>query len=640
MTDKIAVLDFGGQYAHLIANRIRRLNVYSEIFEADTYASKLKECKGIILSGGPQSVYDSSSVKCDPAILNLGIPVLGICYGHQLMVYIQGGKVESGAIKEYGLAQMKILKKKGIFQGLRGKETVWMSHGDSVTVLPSGYETIGTTDDCENAAVANFAKNYYGIQFHPEVTHTPSGMKMLENFLNLCGAAREWKIENFIEQEMEAVRTKVGDRKVFMLVSGGVDSTVAFALLAQALGQQRVYGLFVDTGLLRLNERSEVEKNLREIGVSNLHVKDASALYFEKLKEVFDPEEKRKIIGDLFLQVQADTVKELGLNPDEWLLGQGTIYPDTIESGGTKHAAKIKTHHNRVPQIEEMIRQGRVIEPLAQLYKDEVREVGEKLGLPAKMVWRHPFPGPGLGVRCLCSKDVSWPDDREGLNGRLRDEAGKYGLDATLLPLHSVGVQGDFRTYRHPAAVIGRSDFVRLEEVSTALINQNREINRVLWLRYPEKIEMMEVGRRWLTPERIALLQQADDVVSRFIVEHGLDRAIWQFPTVLVPLCVNAGRALSTGGALSSEPAQSSGFEQGGSSKLTASSEQGTGSKLDMRESVVLRPVESEEAMTANFYKMDLGLLDRLVKRLAAIPGVCAVFYDVTNKPPGTIEWE
>ena len=605
--DKIAVLDFGGQYAHLIANRVRRLNVYSEIFAPDTYADKLKGFKGIILSGGPQSVYDSASVKCDPAILKLGVPILGICYGHQLMAYIQSGKVESGTVKEYGLAQMKVTKKQGIFKSLGTHETVWMSHGDSVSTLPEGYEIIGSTEDCESAAIADFSRNFYGIQFHPEVTHTPSGMKMLDNFLSICGVAREWKIDNYIEQEIAAVKAKVGDKKVFMLVSGGVDSTVAFALLVNALGADRVYGLFVDTGLLRLNERAEVERNLAEIGVKNFHVVDASAQYFEALKEVFDPEDKRKIIGNLFLKVQADKVRELGLNPSDWLLGQGTIYPDTIESGGTAHAAKIKTHHNRVPQIEEMIKQGLIIEPLAQLYKDEVRELGEKLGLPAKLVWRHPFPGPGLGVRCLCAKDVSWPDDRAGLDVRLNKQVSDFGLSARVLPVHSVGVQGDFRTYRHPVALVGKVDFDHLQEIATGLINQNREINRVLWLRYPAKIESMSVSRSWLTPERIALLQKADDVVRRFTSEHGLDRKIWQFPTVLVPLRVNGGEAVDADGA---------------------------------GESIVLRPVESEEAMTANFYQMDLKLLDKLTAQIAEIPGITAVFYDVTNKPPGTIEWE
>ena len=591
----------------MIANRVRRLNVYSEIFEAETYAENLKGFKGIILSGGPQSVYDSGSLKCDSAILRLGIPILGICYGHQLMAYIQGGKVESGSVREYGLAQMKVTKKQGIFKGLGGKETVWMSHGDTVSTLPEGYQAIGSTNDCEYAAVADFSRNFYGIQFHPEVTHTPSGMKMLDNFLEICGAKREWKIDNFIDEEMARVRALVGEKKVFMLVSGGVDSTVAFVLLVRALGPERVYGLFVDTGFLRLNERDQVEKSLKDLGFDNLHVKDASALYFEKLKEVYEPEKKRKIIGDLFLQVQAEVVGSLGLDAAEWLLGQGTIYPDTIESGGTKNAAKIKTHHNRVPQIEELIKQGRIIEPLAQLYKDEVREVGEKLGLPAEMVWRHPFPGPGLAVRCLCAKGESWPDDRIGLDERLNAQVSAFGLTARILPVHSVGVQGDFRTYRHPAVLTGKTDFKRLQEIATGLINQNREINRVLWLRSPGKIETMAVGRCWLTPERISLLQKADEVVRRFTAEHGLERKIWQFPTVLVPVSVNGG----------------AGGGQGG-----------------VGESIVLRPVESEEAMTANFYRMDLKLLEKLTAQIAAIPGITAVFYDVTNKPPGTIEWE
>jgi len=597
--DKIAVLDFGGQYAHLIANRVRRLHVYSEILDASTPAEKLRGYKGIILSGGPQSVYDADSVKCDPKILELGVPLLGICYGHQLLAYLQGAKVEPADYREYGLTEIKVLKKEGIFKGLADTETVWMSHGDSVKNLPPGYEVIGQSPG-EYAAIANFAKNFYGFQFHFEVTHTKSGMKMLENFLGICGAAKEWEIDNFIEEELERARAQVGEKKVFMLVSGGVDSSVAFALLVRALGVDRVYGLFVDTGFLRLNEREQVEKSLKGMGFNNLHVKDASAQYFEALKEIYDPEKKRKIIGDLFLQVQAEVVTSLGLNASDWLLGQGTIYPDTIESGGTKNAAKIKTHHNRVPQIEELIRQGRIIEPLAQLYKDEVREVGEKLGLPTEMVWRHPFPGPGLAVRCLCAKGENWPSGLEDLEARLNADVAALGLRARVLPVQSVGVQGDFRTYRHPVALVGKTDFALLGELATDLINRFPEINRVLWLKSPEKLGAVKVPGGYLTRKRISLLQKADNVVSEFIAEKGLSRKIWQFPTVLVPLSVNGGAG----------------------------------------ESIVLRPVESEEAMTANFYQMELELVDELVARLTKIDGVTAVFYDVTNKPPGTIEWE
>jgi len=600
--DKIAVLDFGGQYAHLIANRVRRLGAYSEIFDGETSAEKLHGYKGIIFSGGPQSVYEHDSVKCDPEILELGIPILGICYGHQLLAFVQGAKVEPAHVREFGLTEMEVIKAEGVFKGLGPKETVWMSHGDSVKELPPGYEVIGETPG-EHAAIANFSKNFYGFQFHVEVVHTVHGMKILKNFLDICGVGFNWKIDDFIAQEIEAIRTKVGDKKVFLMVSGGVDSTVAFALLEKALGQERVYGLFVDTGFLRLNEREQVKSALKKLGFANLHVRDESKRYFKSLEDKYDPEAKRKIIGDLFLEVQQDVVEELKLNPEEWILGQGTIYPDTIETGGTKHAAKIKTHHNRVPQIEELIKKGRIIEPLSQLYKDEVREVGEKLGLPEAMVWRHPFPGPGLAVRCLCANEEKYPDNHTTVEKKIDAFLKPYNLTCKILPIQSVGVQGDYRTYRHPLALMGAfqsCDFAMLDKLATRLINQFKEINRVILSLAPNKIDTLKVQKVALSPERIHLLQQADAKVSEFLVEHRLQREIWQFPTVLLPLSVNR--------------------ESG--------------------ESVVLRPVSSEEAMTASFYRMDQKLLDKLSTQIFEIPGVTAVFYDVTNKPPGTIEWE
>lgn len=599
--DKVAVLDFGGQYAHLIANRIRRLKVYSEILEGDTSAEKLKGYKGIILSGGPQSVYDQDSIKCDPEILNLSIPLLGVCYGHQLLAYMQGANVEpGGSTREFGLADMEIKKAEGIFKGLDSMEIVWMSHGDTVMNLPAGYEVIGSSHNGENAAIANFQKNFYGIQFHAEVIHTRAGQKIYSNFLDLCGVKREWEMENFLDDELEALRKKIGSHKVFMLVSGGVDSTVAFLLLAKAIGSENVYGLFIDTGFLRLHEAEEVMTSLQKLGFNNLHCKNAGAQYFRALEYVYDPEKKRKIIGDLFLQVQADVAKELGLNPEEWLLGQGTIYPDTIESGGSKHAAKIKTHHNRVPQIEALIKAGKVVEPLMQLYKDEVRELGEKLGLPKQLVWRHPFPGPGLAVRCLCAAKESYPDGYLEIEEKINFSLASYNLKAKILPIQSVGVQGDFRTYRHPVVLNGVADFQLLQKLATQLINFYPEINRVIWQLSPDRISSLKIQPAYLTPDRIQLLQKADHVVKNFIDTYGLDRYIWQFPTVLLPLQLNNQKG----------------------------------------ESIVLRPVESEEAMTANFYAMDEILLHELTKNLQALPGITGIFYDVTNKPPGTIEWE
>lgn len=599
--DKIAVLDFGGQYAHLIANRIRRLGVYSEIFEGETSAENLREFKGLILSGGPASVREANSPTCDPAIFELGIPVLGICYGHQLMAKVLRGKVEKGQVREYGPANVKFASRDGVFVGLDGSEPVWMSHFDQVIQVPEGFQVLGSTGDCPIAAMADHGRKFYGIQFHAEVTHTPHGKIILENFIEICGAKKEWNIDNYIETIIEEIRVTVGDNKVFLMISGGVDSTVAFLLLEKALGQDKVYGLFVDTGFMRMNERNEVEAALKETGVSNLHVFDAAAEYFEALKGVYEPEKKRQIIGDLFLDIQAKVSADLNLNPSEWMLGQGTIYPDTIETGGTKHADKIKTHHNQVDRIKELTSQGRVIEPLRQLYKDEVRMVGERLGLKNEMVWRHPFPGPGLAVRMICAEKEDYPADTTAIERRADEIAGALSLKTKVLPIKSVGVQGDERSYRHPIMVYGKlNNWEDLSKLSTQLTNQLPDINRVVLALNKRGFDQLTIHADHMTPERVLLLQKADKVVMDYLQEVGINRDIWQFPTVLVPI----------------RPANQNG------------------------ESIVLRPVCSEEAMTANFYQMPFDKLETLTKRLLEIEGIDIVFYDITNKPPGTIEWE
>lgn len=613
--DKIAVLDFGGQYAHLIANRIRRLKVFSEILPSNTPAENLKTYKGLILSGGPQSVYDKNAPKCDKKIFKLGIPILGICYGHQISAYCRGGRVEQGNTKEYGLAVLRVTNPKGIFKGLGESEEIWMSHGDEVKTLPEGSEQIGFTADCEHAAIADFKKHIYGIQFHAEVTHTLCGQKILNNFIDICRCRRTWSIANFMKQKLADIKKQARGKKVFLLISGGVDSTVTFALLERALGQERVYGLFVDTGFMRKGERREVEDSLEKIGFKNLHVYVAQNEFFDRLKDVYDPEKKRKIIGEHFLEIQRGVVKSLCLNPEEWLLGQGTIYPDTIESGGTRHADKIKTHHNRVPEIEELIRQGKVIEPVSELYKDEVREIGENLGLQEAFIWRHPFPGPGLAVRCLCARKKSLPKDSQQIEGRiqnfLRDRFGmdKNQLVAKIIPIQSVGVQGDARTYRHPVALMGEfPDWKMLGAISTGITNKFKDINRVLYYvssSYRPAHKQFTLTYTAMTKSRIKLLQKADAIVMKFIYDHKINREIWQFPTVLIPLSVGTGISPPVG-----------------------------------LESVVLRPVASQEAMTANFYQMNPKLLKKLVRKLDGLNGLSGIFYDLTNKPPGTIEWE
>jgi len=598
--DKIVVLDFGGQYAHLIANRVRRLGVYSDIRDGETPASELHDYKGVILSGGPQSVHEKESVKCDAGVFQLGVPVLGICYGHQLMAYVLGGQVGLGKVREYGKAVVKVVGAgSGVLDGLSDEEVVWMNHFDQVVRVPSGFEVSVKNVDCPIAGMIDSKRRFYSVQFHPEVTHTLCGMKVLENFIEICGAKREWSIDKFIEGEIKAITSKVGGRKVFMLVSGGVDSTVAFTLLERALGNERVFGLFVDTGFLRKGERDSVVAALGGLGITNFRVEDAGAEFFEALREVYDPEKKRAIIGAKFIEVQKRVLNEMGFKPEEWILGQGTIYPDTIETGGTKHADRIKTHHNRVPEIQALIEKGLVIEPLAQLYKDEVREVGGKLGLPSSLVWRHPFPGPGLAVRCLCSDTSVGGAGLAEIESRIAQFAGVYS--AKVLPIKSVGIQGDVRSYKRPVALCGgERDWDELSLISTQVVNNFPELNRALYLLSPERVESVSLTHAYLTPERVGILQEADKIVMDFIAEKELARAIWQFPTVLVPLCVNGASG----------------------------------------ETVVLRPVESEEAMTANFYRMEWGLLGELVERLASVSGVGAVFYDITNKPPATIEWE
>lgn len=597
--DKIVVIDFGGQYAHLIANRVRRLGVFSEIKEPDCRVSELSGAKGIILSGGPASVYADDAPEYNADIFNSGLPVLGICYGHQLLAHVNGAEIKGGAVCEYGNASLAVRKEVPLFEGLGDDETVWMSHGDTVIKLPYGFEIIGSTSDCEAAAVANVKKKLYGIQFHPEVTHTPNGMKILANFLfNVCRCKKEWSMENFIQSKVNELKKQVGNKKVFMLASGGVDSTVALALLADSLGNEKVHSLHVDTGFMRKGESNEVEDALKSLGYTNFNVLDASERFFKALENVVEPEEKRKIIGKLFMDIANEEIKNLDLDAENWLLGQGTIYPDTIETGRTKHSSLIKTHHNRVESIREMIAAGLVIEPLDELYKDEVRELGLKLGLPEQVVFRHPFPGPGLAIRALCSNGDA-PPGIDSLSESANSIASGYGFSAVALPVKAVGVQGDSRTYKNAVALIGKLDWEKVEKCSTAITNKLSDVNRVCILLRPAKIETAKLIEGYLTRDRLDLLREADYVVHKVLEDRGLNSAIWQCPVVLIPVSIN-----------------------------------GVG------ESIVVRPVESMEAMTARFAALEFKVVEEIASKLAGIPGVGAVLYDVTHKPPATICWE
>ena len=570
MHQQIAVLDFGSQYAHLIARRFRQLGVLAKLYPPDYEVAQIPGLIGLVLSGGPQSVNDQK-IALNSKVFELNLPVLGLCYGHQLMAKHFGGQVQKGTTSEYGKAVAQI-GQSVLFAGLEGGEVVWMSHADSVRELPEGFKTIASSEDCPISAMACEEKKLFGLQFHPEVTHTQKGLRILENFaFEICQATRDWQIEDWQKEMIEKIKQQAGSKKVFLLVSGGVDSTVAFALLEKALGQDRVFGLHVDTGLMRQAEAEQVKDSLASSGFKNLRVQDASDQFLGKLKGIFDPEEKRKIIGQLFLDIQEQVSRQLELNPDEWLLGQGTIYPDTIETGGTRHADTIKTHHNRVAGIQELIRQGRIIEPIRDLYKDEVRELGLALGLPEKLVWRQPFPGPGLGIRLLC-----------------------HSLEA--------GVQGDFRTYAHPCLLEGfgatEADWLGIERISPQLTNQVREINRVLLNVGSKKYQGGKLMEASVTKERLELLREIDAIVQAEVFRAGLERDIWQFPVVLVPF------------------------------------------GIDGKESVALRPVSSLEAMTARFYPLSEKVLTGIVGKIEGLGKISYIFFDATNKPPGTIEWE
>lgn len=617
--EKIAVLDFGGQYAHLIASRLRALGAFSEIVApADLSPQRaVSEFRGLIFSGGPGSVYEDHAPKSDPALLAAGLPTLGICYGHQLMMEQLGAGVRPATGREYGSARLKIADFSGLFAGEQKHDLVqvWMSHGDEVTALPDGFVGQGSTEDCHYAAVADHQRKLYGVQFHPEVTDTPRGGAYLSNFVRLCGLEGSWSLEEYVRLETELLRERVGDGSVFFLVSGGVDSTVAYALLARAVPAERLRGLLVDTGFMREGEIAEVELALRAVGV-RLDVHDASAQYFEALANLADPEQKRNIIGELFVDIQEQVSANLGLNPRDWFLGQGTIYPDRIESGATAHSHRIKTHHNRVARIEAMLAEGRVVEPIGELYKDEVRRVGRLLGLPAELVDRHPFPGPGLAVRCLCLEEsFDLPADAEralALESPLAKEAARHNLKVVGLPLRSVGVQGDKRSYAHPAALFGEcNDWEVLADLARLIPNRIESINRVLFCAgstFSAPTGPVRFGLRlpaYLDRARVGTLRAADHIVTEFIREKEIYNDIWQFPVVLVPLA---------------EPGQPDGS--------------------NVPESAILRPVDSTEAMTASFHRMDFGLLKELSTRLLELDGVCAVYYDLTTKPPGTIEWE
>jgi GMP synthase (glutamine-hydrolysing) len=511
--DAILVLDFGGQYCHLIGRRVREQGVYSEIVPHDTTLSEIKaldgrfRVKGLILSGGPDSVFEKDASRCDPEILESKLPILGLCYGHQLIAYLAGARVEPASHREYGIATATIERRIGVLKGLSRTERVWMSHGDTVFTLPSGYKVLAHSENTPIAAFGNMARKIYGLQWHPEVVHTEHGTQMLRNFLfEVCDCEPNWQMEDFITKAVREIKQVVKEDKAIVALSGGVDSSIATALAAQALGKN-LTAVFVDHGFMREGEPGFVERTFGNMGI-NFFSANAARQFLQKLKGVSDPEEKRRIVGREFVRVFEAQAKKAGAK----YLIQGTIYPDRIESGIRKFSDKIKTHHNVAGLPSKMEFKG-IVEPLRDLYKDEVRKLGENLGLPKEIVWRQPFPGPGLAVR-----------------------------------------------------VTGK-----------------------------------------VTKEKIAILRKADKIVTDEIETAGLKDRLWQYFAVLADT-------------------------------------KSTGVKGDARAygyTIVIRAVESREAMTASFAEVPYNVLERISTRITnEISQIVRVVYDITHKPPATIEWE
>jgi GMP synthase (glutamine-hydrolysing) len=511
--DTILVLDFGGQYCHLIGRRIREEGVYSEIVPHDIKIEEIKSLekkfniKGLILSGGPSSVYEYDAPKMDPRLVNIDLPILGLCYGLQLIAQITQGKVKPATCKEYGTTFVSIDKAKGILQGLNKREKVWMSHGDTVFAPPPNFEILAHSKNCPVAAFKHKKKPIYGLQWHPEVIHTKNGAKMLNNFIfEVCKCDSNWKIEDIIEKMVEEIRLAVGEEKAIIGLSGGIDSSVATALAAKAI-ENKLTAVFVDHGFMREGEPDQVRRTFQEFKL-NFEVAEAQERFMRKLQKIIDPEKKRKIIGEEFIRV----FEEAAAISDASFLIQGTIYPDRIESGFSKNSNKIKSHHN-VAGLPSKIKFKKILEPLRDLYKDEVRKVAKILGLPKKLLERQPFPGPGLAVR-----------------------------------------------------IIG---------------NVNNEKNRII--------------------------KKADKIVREEIEKAKLDNKLWQYFAVLTDT-------------------------------------KATGVKGDARAYgyvIAIRAAESREAMTACFARIPYSILEKISTRITnEIPQVTRVVYDITHKPPATIEWE